>query len=145
TVRVQVDCAEGQARIVVSDNGIGIDATMLARLFETFSQADRSLDRSRGGLGLGLALVKGLVDLHGGDVRAHSAGLGKGTEIAILLPALDAPAALERQKGTVAPTGAATCRVLVIEDNRDAAESLRTLLFLTGHVVEIAHSGSDGL
>src|SRR5262249_5116292 len=88
TVTVQVERVDDRARLIVRGTGIGLDGPMLSRLFEAFSQADHSLDRSRGGLGLGLALVKGLVDLHGGVVRADSAGLGQGTSITISLPTL---------------------------------------------------------
>jgi signal transduction histidine kinase len=132
------------ALLTVRDTGIGMDRAMVERVFDTFSQADSSLDRSRGGLGLGLALVRGLVQLHGGDVDAASAGLGRGTEITIRLPL----------SGTVVPSapcnapiepGAPANRVLVIEDHVDAAESLRLLFTMTGHTVEVAHDGPGGL
>src|ERR1044071_4408412 len=100
---------------------------MLTRVFDTFTQADRTLHRSPGGLGLGLALVKGLVELHGGSVSAASEGAGRGSQFEIVLPTAPATAAL----GQVAsPPGATrqTARVLIVEDNRDTAESLRDLL-----------------
>ena len=117
---------------------------MVARAFDTFSQADSSLERSRGGLGLGLSLVKGLVDLHGGSVRAASAGLGKGTEITIRLP-IEEGTPLERPVPASPSIDAGTPRILVIEDSPDTAESMRMLLSLSGYPVEVALSGSDGL
>ena len=137
---------EGQtARICVRDTGIGIESGMLEKLFEVFVQVDRSLDRSRGGLGLGLAVVKGLVEMHGGSVSVASAGQGRGSKFAIELPIVEAsksklvaPAALSREpsKGF---------RILVVEDNRDSADSLRTLLELMGYEVSVAYSGTEGL
>jgi signal transduction histidine kinase/DNA-binding response OmpR family regulator len=133
-----------QAELTVRDTGIGMDQSMLTRLFEPFSQADGSLDRRRGGLGLGLALVKGLVELHGGTVQADSDGLGKGTAITIRLP-------LETMPPTVAPRTThseapqAAYRILVIEDNEDAAESMRMLLTLCGHEVAVAAAGAAGI
>jgi signal transduction histidine kinase/DNA-binding response OmpR family regulator len=132
------------ATLQVRDTGIGMDREMLNRLFETFSQADRSLDRSRGGLGLGLALVKGLVELHGGDVKVVSEGLGKGTEVTICLPLEARPAAPSLNGGRPAGPEAAY-RILVIEDNPDAAESMRVLLTLAGHQAEVADSGPAGV
>lgn len=129
--------------LIVRDTGIGMDSAMLERVFETFSQADNTLDRSKGGLGLGLALVHGLVQLHGGQVRVISPGRGRGTEVRIALP-LEDPG--ERVTGASASPGpAAPVRVLLIEDNRDAAESLRTLLTLKGHRVQVVHAGTAGL
>jgi signal transduction histidine kinase/DNA-binding response OmpR family regulator len=132
------------ARLSIKDSGIGMDEEMLRRLFEPFNQADGSLDRSRGGLGLGLALVRGLIDLHGGTVRASSPGLGKGTEIAIELPLVSRPddaAPKLVQNGVARPT----YRILLIEDNEDAAESMRVLLTLCGHQVEVAATGPAGV
>jgi two-component system CheB/CheR fusion protein len=118
---------------------------MLARLFQLFTQADTSLDRSKGGLGLGLALVKGLVEIHGGMITAHSAGLGQGAEFVVRLPlalgegAADGPV----RSRTLAPGGRR--RVLVIEDNIDAAETLREALEFGEHEVEVAYNGPAGI
>jgi PAS domain S-box-containing protein len=131
------------ARLLVKDTGIGMDEGMLTRLFLPFSQADRSLARSRGGLGLGLALVKGLVELHGGCVEARSAGAGKGSEIEIRLPLCVTHG--ERLASNGDYVSGRPQRVLLIEDNRDAAESLRLLLTLSGHEVAVAYTGQAGL
>ncbi|AUX30933.1 MULTISPECIES: PAS domain S-box protein [Sorangium] len=136
---------ESSAAIRVRDTGIGMDVAMLARAFEPFSQADCSLDRSRGGLGLGLALVKGLVELHGGAVSAESAGIGRGTEVVLRLP-LSREVALP--SGGAAPASdlaARSLRILIIEDNVDAAETLQALLAMEGHRVEVALSGPAGV
>jgi CheY-like chemotaxis protein len=131
------------ATLTVRDTGIGMEGDILSRLFEPFSQADRSLHRSRGGLGLGLALVKGLVELHGGGVRAASAGPGRGSELTVNLPLAPGPAGLKRSAEPAAP--GRSLRILVVEDNRDAAESLRLLLQLSGHRVAVAYSGTAAL
>jgi PAS domain S-box-containing protein len=141
-VRVTADSAQHQAVIEVEDNGIGIAPGVLERLFQPFVQADQTLDRSLGGLGLGLALVKGLVELHGGTVAARSAGLGEGSAFEVRLPLVHAeiavtlPAAKERTRRR---------RVLVIEDNVDAADSLHMALEFCGHQVTVAYSGHEGL
>jgi PAS domain S-box-containing protein len=142
TLRLTNDAARGQPTIVVRDTGIGMDPAMLAHVFEAFCQADRSIERSRGGLGLGLALVKGLVELHGGTVRAHSEGLGRGSEFTVCLTPTTAaaPAFL-----TPAKKSNPTLRILIVEDHRDAAESMRTLLGLAGHEVRTAYNGLAGL
>ncbi|MDI1478351.1 ATP-binding protein [Polyangium sp. y55x31] len=137
--------ARGRACIRVSDTGMGIAPEILASLFSPFMQADRTITRSRGGLGLGLSLVKGLVELHGGDVRAESDGPGHGATFTIELPVRE-PAA---------PNGAASVRgephrcsrILVIEDNPDAATSLAEALSLGRRSVqvEVAHSGPEGI
>jgi CheY-like chemotaxis protein len=117
---------------------------MLPHVFESFTQADRSLDRSRGGLGLGLALVKGLVELHGGDVEAFSEGLGRGAEFTVRLPRVAEPSVSEQ---VVQPQAmpAAAARVLIVEDNPDAADSLRELLELSDHTVQVAYSGPEAV
>jgi CheY-like chemotaxis protein/two-component sensor histidine kinase len=142
TVSVKLSSRDGCVLLAVTDTGIGMDAQVLQHAFEAFSQADRSLERAGGGLGLGLALVKGLVDLHGGEVRAASAGPRKGSQLTIELP-LDATPAVD---GAIdSAVAGRKLRVLVIEDNVDAADSLQTLLKLAGHEVQTALSGPSGL
>ncbi|HEY3450404.1 MAG TPA: ATP-binding protein [Myxococcales bacterium] len=142
-VRVVTEPARQQAVVEVADTGIGMDERMLARVFQPFAQADSSLDRGKGGLGLGLALVRGLVELHGGEVSAHSDGLGKGSRVVVRLPlqasARAEPAAAHRAD----PPGRR--RILIIEDNVDAADSLGEVLQMDRHQVAIAHDGHDGL
>ncbi|WP_437768746.1 ATP-binding protein [Sorangium sp. So ce281] len=142
---------DGSAVIRVRDTGIGVERATLACMFEPFSQAERSLDRNRGGLGLGLALVKGLVELHGGTASAESAGVGHGTEIVLRLPLARGPEASPARAGP--PPGpdsrsagaVRSLRVLIIEDNEDAAEMLQALLAMNGHQVEVALSGAAGV
>jgi signal transduction histidine kinase len=144
-VSIRLAVAGGyKAEIAVRDTGIGVEPEMLPRLFETFAQADRSLDRSKGGLGLGLALVKGLVELHGGRVHAASAGPGCGAEFAIRLPVEPEPPALSEMPTAPTRTGK-RLRILVVEDNRDAADSLRLLLELYGYEATVAYTGPDGV
>jgi PAS domain S-box-containing protein len=135
--------ADGHALIRVRDTGIGFGRHTSSQLFEPFMQADHTLERSRGGLGLGLALVKGLVELHAGTVTAHSDGPGEGAEFVVQLPMASPSAAVYAVSVPRAATN--RHRVLVIEDNADAADSLRELLELDGHTVEVAHSGGDGI
>jgi PAS domain S-box-containing protein len=144
-VRVGTAAVPSRSRVTlrVIDTGVGIEPTMLSRLFEPFIQADATLDRSQGGLGLGLALVKGLVEMHGGGVCAHSDGPGKGAEFVVELP-LDEKVGGEPSARAVGTAGSQR-RVLIIEDNRDAADSLREVLQFGGHSVEVAYNGPDGL
>ncbi len=118
--------SSSRAVLRVRDTGVGMGAEILSRVFEPFVQSDRSLDRSGGGLGLGLALVKGLVELHGGAVRAVSEGVGKGTELVVELP-LDT-AEVSRAAAMRSPAPWVARRVLVIEDSADSAETLREAL-----------------
>jgi signal transduction histidine kinase len=144
TVSLTLEAGGSQAALAVRDTGIGIDPQMLPHVFESFAQGDHSPERSRGGLGLGLALVKGLVELHGGAVRADSPGLGGGSAFALTLPLEGTSASC----GEVAvPPGPPVrcCRILVVEDNRDAAETLRDVLELSGHEVALAFSGPEGV
>ncbi len=130
----------------VRDTGQGIRTDLLARVFDLFVQEPQSLDRSRGGLGLGLALVKRLVELHGGSVAVWSAGPGQGSEFTVRLPAVAAPVAEAAGRGTVTrPASGRSRRVLVVEDSADARQSLRLLLELAGHEVEAAADGPSGL
>jgi signal transduction histidine kinase len=140
---VEADAPAGSAVLRVTDTGAGLAPEMLARLFEPFMQADETLDRSKGGLGLGLALVNGLVEQHGGTVAARSDGPGRGAELTVRLP-LDPGPETRVEHG---PTDGARVRrrVLLIEDNSDAADSLREVLELDGHEVAVAHDGPRGL
>lgn len=118
---------------------------MIRRLFEPFAQAPQTSDRGRGGLGLGLAMVKGLVELHRGKVTLSSEGLGRGTEVTVLLP-LDGEAAQSAPAPAPSPALARRPRrVLIIEDNPDSADSLKEALQLYGHRVESASDGAQGL
>jgi hemerythrin-like metal-binding protein len=145
TVSVAVDAHNGQVVIRVRDTGVGVGADMMKQMFEPFVQSEKTLDRSRGGLGLGLALVRGIVELHGGTVAAHSEGLGHGTEFVLTLPAA-VEATVEARKAPVAPTVRSKRRVLVVEDNVDAGESLRDLLeLMAGHEVHVATDGHAGV
>ena len=141
-VSVAVDDVARQAIIRVADTGVGISPELLPRVFQPFAQADDTLDRSKGGLGLGLALVKGLVELHGGEISVHSQGIGKGAEFIVRLP-LDGVLTLEPQPAS-APSRP-TRRVLIIEDQADAAQSLREALDLCGHQVQVTNNGPAGL
>ena len=131
------------AVIRVRDDGVGIAAEMLPRLFEPFSQADQNLDRSKGGLGLGLALVKGMIDLHGGTVAVRSEGPGKGAEFTIVLP-LEV-GAQEQCSAAGELHSSRPRRVLVIEDNVDAADTLCEVLSFCGHEVAVAYGGREGV
>ncbi len=136
-----------EAVICVRDTGIGIPAEFLPHLFTPFSQASRSLARSQGGLGVGLALVRGLVEMHGGRVLAFSAGLGQGSEFVVRLPALAAvrqptEAAQDSRAGKGEPPAR---RILVVDDNRQVAESLARLLAIMGHQVHTVYDGAAAL
>jgi two-component system CheB/CheR fusion protein len=142
TLAAERDGAEAVVR--VRDTGVGIAADVLPRVFDLFAQADRSLDRAQSGLGLGLTLVKRIVELHGGRVEARSPGAGGGSEFCVRLPALgsDPPAPPPPR---AAPPAGAPLRMLVVEDNPDAAESLLMLLALKGHRVTAVPDGLAAL
>jgi PAS domain S-box-containing protein len=134
----------GQAAVRICDTGAGIGADILPHLFEPFTQADRTLDRSKGGLGLGLALVKGLVEMHDGSVAAQSEGPGQGAEFEVVLPTI-APSEIAELRPPIEQAPVQPRRVLIIEDNRDAADSLREVLDLLNHSAMVAYSGDEGL
>lgn len=143
---IQVTLSERgrEAVLAVRDEGAGIDPQLLPGIFERYLRGDMTLDRAEGGLGIGLTIVKHLVELHGGRVEASSEGPGKGSEFRVFLP-ITVPA----QEAAPGAAGAAgtepRLRVLVVEDNRDAAESLRELLRLNGHEVEVVNDGAAAL
>jgi signal transduction histidine kinase/ActR/RegA family two-component response regulator len=144
-VRGTRDAAEDVV-LRVRDNGIGIPPEMRARIFEAFAQADQSLDRSQGGLGIGLTLVRLLAELHGGAVEVHSEGAGKGSQFTVRLPldAREAPAAAHRSAVNAAQS-LRPRRVLVVDDNQDGAESLGMMLRLWGHEAYLAFDGPGAL
>jgi CheY-like chemotaxis protein len=129
----------------VRDSGIGMAEPMLQHAFDLFAQADQSLDRSEGGLGLGLTLVKRLVDLHHGTVEAHSAGLGEGSEFTVRLPLTRERPALPPQPAVANPAAARQLSIVVVDDNVDAAETLAMLLQLINHQVHIAYDGPSAI
>ncbi len=134
--------------ITVSDTGVGIEPELLDAIFEPFKQGARGIDRSEGGLGLGLAIVRTLVELHGGSVIATSAGRGRGSEFTVRLPACDGPEVVATAAHRAAPVlapAASPRRVLVVDDNVDAADTIAELLREAGHAVEVAHDGPAAL
>lgn len=134
-----------QAVLRVRDDGIGIPASELSRIFIMFTQADTSLERTRGGLGIGLALVRSLVELHGGTVEARSEGIGKGSEFIVRLPVAPSAQPLARvQSGAPAPDPGVS-RILIVDDNRDACDSMAELLRMRGHDVRTAYDGLLGV
>ena len=142
SIRVRAGrAAQGRAEVSIKDSGSGITADVLPHVFEVFSQGEQSLDRSMGGLGVGLAVVKGLIDLHGGEVTARSEGEGKGSEFILSLP-LTSRVPAQVPEPVVPLEGR---RILVVEDNPDAAATMRDFLELSGHEVELASSGVDGV
>lgn len=138
-----VERLKGEAVVRVRDTGVGIAAEMLPRIFELFTQAAGSLERSHGGLGIGLSLVRRLVEMHGGTVEARSEGLGSGSEFLVRLPILSQPtderSSASDNNDKVAP--APKRRILVVDDNRDSATSLGMMLSLMGNDTDIAHDG----
>jgi PAS domain S-box-containing protein len=145
-IRMSVSREEDEAVIRVRDNGIGIAPELLPHVFELFTQVDGSLGRSYGGLGIGLALARNLVEMHEGRLQAYSEGKGKGCEFTIKLPVLlETPARAVKTALTPGQPAGRSLRVLVVEDNVDAADSLSLLLRLFGHKVEVARTGPTAL
>jgi PAS domain S-box-containing protein len=147
SIELVAAAAGSEVVVTVRDNGIGIGADMLPRIFDMFVQADRSLRPSQGGLGIGLTLVKRLVELHGGRVEARSQGPGKGSEFIVHLPlAEDQAPVLPRQASYAAASIPASLhRILVVDDNEDAAESLAVLLQMMGNDIRVVYNGLDAV
>jgi CheY-like chemotaxis protein len=149
TIRIAAAFADGEVRIAVKDQGAGIDPAFLPHIFDLFVQGDQSLDRAQGGLGIGLTLVKHLVELHGGRVSAFSDGPGKGTEVVVHLPAQiaksSAAAPIETAPRTAQARTDAPARILVVDDLAASAETLMTLLEMEGFEVKTAHEGMAAL
>ena len=147
SIWLSVNCEKDEAVISVKDTGIGIPADMLPKVFEMFIQGDRSLEKSRGGLGVGLSIVKQLVEMHGGRVEAHSEGPGRGSEFIIRLPIVPAPTQAqppksERELPMAKPT---RHRILVVDDNVDAAKTMSMMLKIMGNEIRTAHDGQQGI
>ncbi|HEY8605598.1 MAG TPA: ATP-binding protein [Noviherbaspirillum sp.] len=142
-VRLAVHAREGSAAIVVEDDGAGMAPEILDKVFQPFFQAPQSIARSTGGLGLGLAIVRSIVELHGGRVHADSKGAGKGSRFEIILPSGAAPGAAANASATA--VGIAGRRILVVDDNVDAAELVAAGLSAAGHEVRTAHEADDAL
>jgi signal transduction histidine kinase/CheY-like chemotaxis protein len=146
-IRLTAERENGEVVVTVKDTGIGIAAEHLPWLFAMFSQVASALERSQGGLGIGLSRVKGLIEMHGGSIRARSEGLGQGSEFVVRLPVADGSTASMSQqpasgeKATAKPRR----RILVADDNRDAADSLAMMSRLAGHEVHAAHDGQDAV
>ncbi len=145
-IHLGAECRHDTIRIGVRDNGVGIPSEMLSSIFELFTQVDRSLDRSQGGLGIGLTLVHKIVEMHGGHVEAFSEGPNRGSEFVVHLPALH-----DDESVAVPPQVTATSsklprrRVLIVDDNADAARSLGMLMEMSGHIARLCFDGQEGL
>lgn len=145
-IEVVVERDGDQAVLTIRDTGIGIAPDMLSQIFELFVQADHASSKSQGGLGIGLTLVKNLVEMHGGGITAYSRGLGQGSEFTVRLPLLSQKPEASEVKPISAPVVPISGqRLLIVDDNRDAAISLSMLLWLQGHEVRVAHDGPSGL
>ncbi|HWB77908.1 MAG TPA: ATP-binding protein, partial [Nannocystaceae bacterium] len=146
-VELVLACEQGCAKVIVRDDGVGIPPAMLPNVFEMFTQVDGSKQRSQGGLGIGLGIAKRLVEMHGGTIAATSEGPGRGTAFIVRVPASVGrhPFAHEDDHADAPRTAARSLRVLVADDNEDAAEGLQILLESIGHEVRLAHDGAAAL
>ncbi|HEY6124176.1 MAG TPA: ATP-binding protein, partial [Steroidobacteraceae bacterium] len=141
-IGIDVSATADSVTVEISDTGAGISPEFMPRLFELFAQADRTLDRSQGGLGIGLSVVKKLVEMHGGDISARSDGLGRGSVFQIVLPRVEAPLPQSAEAGAAAVKAR---RILIVDDNADAASSLSELLKMDGHQTQPAFSAEEAL
>jgi two-component system CheB/CheR fusion protein len=145
TVSVMEDVASGVAVVRVIDTGRGIASEVLDHIFEPFVQADTSLDRQRGGLGLGLAIAKHVIDLHGGSIIAESDGVDKGATLTFRIPLVVSAATDAVARAGTNETRKSALRILIVEDNRDAAHALRDLLEAIGYRTQVAYTGLEGI
>jgi PAS domain S-box-containing protein len=144
---LETELSGSEVAVRVRDTGVGIPANLLPRVFELFEQGERSLDRSQGGLGIGLTLVRHLVEMHGGRVEVKSAGLGQGAEFTVWLPVLTELEPMVQAENGASQPRADRCRVrvLIVDDDFSVAESMAVLLQLEGHEVSIAQTGQEAL
>ncbi|WAS95108.1 PAS domain S-box protein [Nannocystis punicea] len=144
-IQLSAELGDREVRVVVRDDGIGIPQAALTSIFDMFSQIDRSIERSNGGLGIGLALVKGLVEMHGGTVTGDSPGPGQGSFFTVTLPVIAAAPRATGAGGGNERDGGGGQRVLVVDDNEDSALTMAMMLRLLGHQVQTAHDGHQAL
>ena len=144
-IHIRAQQEERQACIIIEDTGIGMSLELLEQVFQPFTQHQQALDRSKGGLGLGLSLVANLVKMHGGEVMAESPGIGRGSRFTITLPLLAPPKAAVPSGSSWEASGSGGLKVLVIEDNRDTALSLQELLSVLGYEVRVSFDGRSGV
>jgi len=142
TIHIAMRQQDSQAIITVSDTGMGITKELLPQIFELFVQSERSLDRSQGGLGIGLSVVKRLVEMHGGAVAARSPGIGQGSTFEVRLPVIPAPGEKRVEEEEASAAGR---RILIVDDNSDAADSLALLLRLNGHNTQSVYVPEEAL
>jgi PAS domain S-box-containing protein len=142
TIRVALRRGDAQAIVTVSDTGMGITRELLPQIFELFVQSERSLDRAQGGLGIGLSVVKRLIEMHGGSVAARSPGAGQGSSFEMRLPLIAAPREIHMEEQELSAAGR---RILIVDDNSDAADSLALLLRLNGHNTQSVYAPEDAL
>ena len=143
-IRLSIEQDGDEAVLRVADSGVGIAHELLPVIFDLFTQAERSLDRSQGGLGIGLTIVQRVVEMHGGKVEAVSAGLGHGSEFIVRLPIASSPAGTIHRPSEAEPSAVRT-RVLVVDDNQDSADTLAILLRRAGHDVRACYGGQEAL
>jgi len=144
-IRIAVTPRGKTVDIAVSDNGLGIEAAMLPRVFDLFTQVDQHLGHAQGGLGIGLALVRKLVEMHGGAVRADSAGPGKGSTFTVTLPMALPPKSVAAETAAKAEPATQPLDVLVVDDNVDSAQTTRWMLELIGHHADVANDGREAI
>jgi PAS domain S-box-containing protein len=144
-IDIELRVLGGRATVSVRDNGMGIPAEMLNHIFEPFAQLDRSYERPNGGLGIGLTLARRLIELHQGQIEAHSAGRGQGTEFLLHLPSIAAPSATNAKAAPTSNEFAGGRRVLIADDNHDAGISLSMLLQSMGHDTRVVHDGLEAI
>jgi PAS domain S-box-containing protein len=144
-IQLTAERGEGEVRVSVRDSGVGIPAELLPHIFEIFSQAKPALVSSQSGLGIGLSLVKSLVELHGGSIEARSEGAGRGSEFIVRLPAASVAPAERTPPSDDEQAAPATYRILIVDDNRDSADSLAMYLKIKGHDTSTAYDGEQAL